>query len=158
MAIIGQKHLIKCRCVLPQFKNSADPEKKQHRFTVFSEIIDDVVKQKYSQCNNCGLIHKVTDICTSEIMSGKEAMSSILTIDDIKSSLNDNLISILERYQCDLPTWEHAQFVFENKKWGDFVVLTSDIEDDDKIVKYVRFLGETLLKVETYSRKEVASK
>jgi hypothetical protein len=154
MAIFGQKHLIKCRCVLPQFKNSSDPEKKQHRFTVFSEVIDDVVKKKFSQCNNCGLIHKVTDICTSEIMSGKEAMSSILTIEDIKSSLHPSLASILERYQCDLPTWEQAQFIMENKRWGEIIILTSDIEDDSKVIKYLRILGETLFKVDSHSRKE----
>ena len=155
MVSYGQKHLIKCRCVLPQFKNSSDPEKKQHRFTVFSEIIDDVVKQKFAQCNNCGLVHKVTDICTSEIMPGKESMGSILSIDDIKSGLHASLVSILERHQCDLPTWEHAQHIVENKKWGDIVILTSDLEEDVKNIKYVRILGETLYKVDSHSRKEL---
>lgn len=155
MVIVGQKHLVKCRCVLPQFKNSHDPEKKQHRFTVFSEVIDDIVKHKFSQCNNCGLIHKVIDICTSEIMTGKEAMNSILTIDDIKPGLHPSLISILERYQCDLPTWEQAKFISENKKWGEIIILTSDFEDDTKVIKYLRVLGETLFKVDSHSRKEI---
>lgn len=155
MANFGQKHLIKCRCVLPQFKNSQDPEKKQHRFVVFSEVENDVVKQKFSQCNNCGLIHKIVDICTSEIMSGKESMGSILTIDDIKPGLHQSLVSILERYQCDLPTWEQAKYVTENKKWGDIIILTSDLEENTKIVKYVRILGETLFKVDSHSRNEL---
>jgi len=154
MSTTGQKHLISCRCVLPQFKNSTDIEKKQHRFLVFSTIEDDVVKHKFAQCNNCGIIHKVTDICTSEIMPGKEAMSSILTIDDIKSGINQSLVSILERHNCDLPTWEHTQFVIENKRWGDFIILTSDLEDDNRIIKYVRILGESLFKVDTHIRKE----
>jgi len=154
MASFGQKHLIKCRCVLPQFKTSTNPESKQHKFVVFSEVNDDVVKQKFSQCNNCGLIHKVTDICTSEIMSGKEFMSSIMTIEDIKPGMNSSLVSILERYQCDLPTWEQVQYTIENKRWGDFIILTSDIEDDTKTVKYVRILGETLFKVDFHTRKE----
>lgn len=154
MATFGQKHLIKCRCVLPQFKNSSDPEKKQHRFIVFSEVVDDVVKQKFAQCNNCGLIHKVVDICTSEIMPGKEAMSAILTIDDIKAGMNSNLAAILERHQCDLSTWEHAQYVMENKRWGDIIVLTNETEDNNKIVKYVRVLGETLFKVDSHIRQE----
>jgi hypothetical protein len=152
MASFGQKHLIKCRCVLPQFKNS--PNSQQHRFTVFSEVIDDVVKQKYSQCNNCGLVHKVVDICTSEIMQGKEAMNSILSIDDIKAGMNQNLIGILDRHQCDLPTWEHAQYIMENKRWGDVVVLTSDNEDDGKVIKYVRILGEGIFKIDSHTRKE----
>jgi len=87
-------------------------------------------------------------------MSGKEAMLSILTIDDIKSGINQSLVSILERHNCDLPTWEHTQFVIENKRWGDFIILTSDLEDDNRIIKYVRILGESLFKVDTHIRKE----
>ena len=79
----GQKHLIKCRCVLSQYKNL--PNAVSHQFLVFSEVENGQVKQKYSQCNNCGLVHKVVDICTSEIMQGKENMSSIISIDDIKN-------------------------------------------------------------------------
>ena len=154
MATFGQKHLIKCRCVLPQFKNSKDPETKQHKFAVFSEVIDDVVKPKYAQCNNCGLIHKVIDICVSEIMTGKEAMSSILTIDDIKAGMNPNVITILERHQSDLPTWEHAKYIFENQRWGDVIILANDLEDDNRTIKYMRILSETLYKVDSHIRKE----
>lgn len=153
MATFGQKHLIKCRCVLPQFKNS--PDSKQHRFVVFSEVVEDITKQKYSQCNNCGLVHKVIDICTSEIMQGKESMGSIMSIEDIKVGMNQGLIGVLERHQCDLPTWEHARYVVENKRWGDIVILTNDNEDDDKVIKYVRILGETLFKVDSHTRKDV---
>lgn len=154
MANFGQKHLIKCRCVLPQLKNSKDPTKKQHKFVVFSEVVDDVVKQKYAQCNNCGLIHKIIDICTSEIMPGKEEMNSIITIEDIKSSLNQTLVSILERHNCDLATWEQSQFIVENKRWGDVVVLTNDFENETRLIKYLRILGDTLFKVDSHTRNE----
>lgn len=149
----GQKHLVKCRCVLPQMKKLSSPI--QHQFLVFSEIEKGVTKQKYSQCNNCGVIHKVTDICTSDIMSGKEAMSSIITIEDIKTSLNPKLCAILERHNCDLPTWEHTQYVLENKRWGEVVVLTSESEGDDKVIKYVRIISEGIYKVDSYNRKEI---
>jgi hypothetical protein len=148
----GQKHLIKCRCVLSQYKNL--PNAVSHQFLVFSEIENGQVKQKYSQCNNCGLVHKVIDVCTSEIMQGKENMSSIISIDDIKNSINPNLIPVLERNNCELPTWEHVQYVIEKKRWGDIVVLSNDVEGDNKIVKYVRILGESLFKVDSHIRKE----
>ena len=148
----GQKHLVKCRCVLPQMKKLSSPI--QHQFLVFSEVENGQVKQKYSQCNNCGLVHKILDICTSEIMQGKENMSAIISIDDIKSSINPNLVAVLERNNCELPTWEHAQYIFEKKRWGDIVVLSNDVEGDNKIVKYVRILGETLFKVDSHIRKE----
>ena len=149
----GQKHLIKCRCVLPQLKNSANPI--QHQFLVFSEIVDGVAKTKYSQCNNCGVIHKVIDICVSEIMNGKEAMSSLVDVEDIRTSLNPKLCAILDRHKCDLPTWEHAQYVIENKKWGEIVVLASDLEGNDKIIKYVRIISDGIFKVDSYQRKEI---
>jgi hypothetical protein len=148
----GQKHLISCRCVLPQFKNSANPI--SHKFVVFSEIKDGIVVVKFAQCNNCGVIHKVTDICTSEIMQSKENMSSILSIDDIRSSLSIKLSSILDRHNCDLPTWEQAKYILENKKWGEFVVLAIDGDGDEKVIKYVQVISDGIFKVDSKSRKD----
>lgn len=152
--IQGQKHLVKCRCVLPQFKRASDPP--VHQFTVFSIINDDnTVKPKFAQCTNCGVIHRVYELGKSDVLSGREAMSSILTINDIRASLPEMLINVLENSKADLPTWEAVQFIYENKQWGNFVVLTSDTEGDIKQGKYVRLLGEKLFKVETYERTEV---
>ena len=152
----GQRHLIKCRCFLPQYKGVENPP--SHHFIVFSVINDDdSVKTKYAQCNNCGVIHKVTDICTSEIQNGKESMSSILKIEDIKSSLPNNLSDILERNNVDLASWEAAQFIFENKDWGNFVILASEEDSGTRHGKYVRIMSETFFKVESFSREEVAT-
>lgn len=149
----GFRHLVECRCVLPQFKNRTDPPK--HKFIVFS-ILDenDNVDSKYAQCNNCGLVHKVIDICKSEIQPGKENSSSILTIDDIKLSLPRDLSYILEKYRLELPSWEQAQFIVENKRWGEFIVLEQEDDGDTKQGKYVRILGESFFKVENFSREE----
>ncbi len=149
----GQKHLISCRCVLPQFKSKTDPP--VHKFIVFSSIDDsDNVVSKFAQCNNCGLVHKVTDICKSTILQGKESFKSILSIDDIKMSVPNQLSVMLEKHNADLPTWEHVSFILENKLWGDHVVLTSEIEDNVKHGKYVRILGENLYKVESFSTEQ----
>ena len=118
------KHLIKCRCVLPQFKKMQDPP--QHEFVVFSKFDEnDNVVPKFAQCTNCGAIHHVFEIQKSQILQGKEAMSSIVTIDDIKPSLPDNLKNILDSNKADLPTWEYAQYIIENELWGNFVVLSA---------------------------------
>ncbi len=152
--ITGQKHLVRCRCVLPQFKHAANPP--AHQFTVFSVINDDdSVKPKFAQCTNCGVIHRVYELGRSDIMPGREAMSSILSINDIRTSLHEMLIAVLENSKADLPTWEAVQFILENKQWGNFVVLTTDTEGDLKQGKYVRILGEKLFKIETYERVEV---
>ena len=114
----------------------------------------DVFQTKFVQCNNCGVIHKVTDVCKSEILQGREAMSSIISIDDIKLTLPPNLVTILQTHNVDLPTWEAAQFVYENKRWGEFVILTTDFEEGMKQGKFIRILGENLFKVEVFTREE----
>ena len=147
----GQKHLIKCRCVLPQFKARQEPP--AHQFVVFSAMNDEgEISPKYSQCNNCGVIHKVVDICKSEILSGKEHMNSLIKIEDVKPSLHSNFSNILDSNNADLATWEAVQFVVENKRWGDIVVLTTDVEGDEIHGKYIRILGESMCKVEPFIR------
>ena len=62
----GFKHLVQCHCILPQYRKMKDPV--FHKFVVFSTIDKkDNVEPKNVQCNNCGVIHKVFDICKSEI-------------------------------------------------------------------------------------------
>jgi len=149
----GHRHLVECRCVLPQFKARKDPPR--HKFVVFSVVDEnDKVEIKYAQCNNCGLVHKVTDICTSEIQQSKENSSFILSIDDIKISLPKDLSVILEKYKVDLPSWEQAIFILENKEWGNFIILEQEDEGDSKMGKYVRILGESFFKIENFSRNE----
>ncbi len=149
----GQKHLIRCRCVLPQFKNKAGAP--GHQFVVFSVIgDDDKVIPKFVQCNNCGIIHKVVDVCKSEIMQGREAMKSIVTVDDIKMGMPPNLVTLLESNAVDIPTWEAAAFIIEAKRWGDIVILSSDSDGGIRQGKFVRIIGENLYKVDSYSREE----
>ena len=151
--IIGQKHILKCRCVLQQFKKMQEPP--AHQFVVFSIVKDDVVIQKQAQCNNCGLVHKVIDICRSEIIQGKEGGAALLTIDDIKTSLHPNICTVLENNNCDLATWEAVQFNIENKLWGNIVVISKETQGEETSGKYIRVLGESLCKVETFTRTEL---
>ena len=153
----GQRHSVKCRCILSQFSKLPNPP--QHQFIVFSvldEEDDDKVVPKYAQCNNCGVIHKVVDFCRSEILTGKENMSSIITVDDLKMSLPKNLSDILERNQSDISTWEQAAFILENKQWGNFIILSQEDDGGTKQGKYVRIMGENFFKIENFSREEVA--
>jgi hypothetical protein len=148
----GIRHLIKCRCFLPQFKNSKNiPE---HQFVVFSVVEDEEIIPKFVQCNNCGIVHKVIDICMSQIMNGKENLSSVATIDEIKSSLPERLITILQQYDVDISVWEQAQFIIENRQWGNFVILASDNMDGMKQGKIVKIIGENLFKIDTFARND----
>ncbi len=153
----GQKHLVRCRCVLPQFKKMQDPP--AHQFVVFSVIDDtDKVIPKIVQCPNCGLVHKVTDLTKSEIAMNRDSSSATLTIDDIKTSLPENIANALETNNVDLPTWEAIQFEHENKRWGQsFVVLTSEEQDGMRSGKYMRLLGDKLFEIKQFNREEVTS-
>tara|TARA_Y100000592_G_scaffold58419_1_gene91487 strand:- start:265 stop:741 length:477 start_codon:yes stop_codon:yes gene_type:complete len=135
----AEKHLIQCHCILPQYRNRPDPV--FHKFTVFSILENDKVEEKVVQCPNCGVLHKVVDICKSEIASGKDESKTIIQIEDIKISLPDRLAEILEAYNSELPTWEHAQFVIDEKRWGDKVRLSFEENEEDSSAKFLLFNG-----------------
>lgn len=149
----GQRHMIRCNCILHQFSKMKDPP--NHHFSVFSVINDDdSVCVRFAQCNNCGIIHKVTDLCKSEIMYGREAFGALVSIDDVKASLTREIREILEANNADLAIYEHAKFILTNQRWGEHVVLSSDQSDGLRTVKYLQIIGETLVRVETVTLEE----
>lgn len=119
---------------------------------VFSCIDDnDVVIPKFAQCPNCAAIHRVIELCKSEIIPRKESTPALVTIDDIKLSMSKDLADILLKSNADLPTWEQAQFVIDNQRWGDFIHLAAETVDNSKQGKVLRILGRSIFKVETFS-------
>lgn len=155
MTRIGQKHLVACRCVLPQFRNMPDPP--LHHFVVFSIVGDDgVFEPKLVQCNNCGILHKVTELTCSELINGRESAQSITSIDDIRTSISEQLGAALDKAGADLATWEAVKFIVDEQRWGDIVVLTSDVVEGLRQGKYVRVLGPSLFKIDTFMRDELA--
>jgi hypothetical protein len=147
---IGLKHIVTCRCILPQFKKLNKP----HRFIVFSIIENDIVQEKYVKCNNCDIIHKVYDICKSQIMN-RDDFPGLLSIDDIKLQIPTNISDILEKNKCDLPTYENVKFIIENQQWGHFCVLNSENIDGVNIGKYIQIFGKDIFKIESFSNNEV---
>ncbi len=151
---LGQKHLVQCKCILPQFLKHKDPP--LHQFIVFSVIDDnDDVIQKLVQCNNCGAVHKVIDVNKSEVVANKDKLPTLLTINEIKSSLSNEIASVLESNDCDLPTYEFVKFIIENKQFGSIVILSSESSEGIRQGKYIKILSERLFVVDQFSRKEV---
>lgn len=156
MARQGVKHLVRCVCVLPQLSKLKDPP--SHEFTVFS-VYDDAsndFEPTFVQCDNCGVVHKVIDVCTSTIMRGREEMSSVVTIEDVRGSVPENLAALLEQNKADLPTWQQVAWIVEDKRWGASVVLTSEYIDGTRQGKALTILGETLFKVTNFTNETVA--
>jgi hypothetical protein len=150
----GIKHLIECHCILPQYRGSKDPV--YHKFVTFS-IIDksDTVIPKYVQCNNCGAVHKITDICKSEIITGKDELRSCATIKDISMTMNESVSDILETYNCDISSWEHSKFILDYKKWGSFIVLTRDEFETETHGKMLVFEDDGVFKIEPFIMRRV---
>lgn len=150
--VTGQRHLITCTCVLRHLLTSPDPP--LHQFPVFSVIEDDVVLTKYVQCPNCGVVHKVTGLLKSEIVRGKEDLSATVKIDDIRTSIHPSIVAVLETNDCDLSVWEYVSFVIEHKQWGEIVPLSSETVGDERHVKYIKILGDSIFKVGVNIRQE----
>jgi len=147
-----EKHLVKCHCFLPQYKNLDDPP--AHQFVVFSILNEqgDVIPS-YAQCNNCGIIHRVIEVGESQI-TRKESMLSLPQIDDIKPSLPDWLVTILEKHDCELHVWQEAEFIYRNKLFGKHIILSREREGNIVIGKLLIILGERLHKIETFEQDE----
>ncbi len=150
------KHLIECKCVAAILKN-VEPQ-VYHKFIVFSEMNPDTfgVKPSYAQCNNCGVIHKIIDIATSTILR-KEESSSLDSIDEIKLSLPNHLVSVLEKYECDLHVWQETRFIYENQLWGKHVILSKEKDDANSTIfsgKYMIIISSSLMKIQSYEQDE----
>ena len=150
----GVKHLVQCHCILPQYRDRQNPV--FHQFVVFSIIDDsDTVVPKYVQCNNCAIVHKVIDVCRTELVAGKDELSTVATIDDISFTIPRDIRGVLENYNADLATWENVQYILQNKEWGSHVVLTQDVLNDDTQGKLLMFHGPEQFNIETFVRKDV---
>ena len=153
MSVEGVKCLLTCRCILSQYKNFRDPP--FHQFVAFAVVNDGVVQPKLVQCNNCGVLHRVTELCKTDILSGNEDSAALITINDIRACLGENIVSVLDGNNADLPTWELVQFIVENERWGDHAVLSSESISGQKQGKLLRILGKNLVKVESFMTSEV---
>lgn len=148
----GIKHLVQCHCVLPTLRKSPSPV--YHSFVVFS-VLDDGgnVVPKDATCNNCGVVHRIVDICKSEI-SSKETSSTIITELDISLMIPSQLSDILKNYQCDIATWEFVHFAYTEQKWGTRVILKREVENGNVKGKAMLLEGPSKFKIETFDSTE----
>ena len=145
----GVKHLIECQCILPQYKKRENPP--YHKFVVFSIVdnVDDVL-EKFAQCNNCGIVHRVYDICRSEIAVGHESLSSLPTKEDFSFMLPSGVSDILNSYDCELYIWEQVSFILNHEKVGEKIIITKDEIDGKVQGKFLSYIGENRFNIEPF--------
>lgn len=145
----GLLHLIDCTCILPQYLKQEVPT--FHKFIAFSVIDGGEVQEKFMQCNNCGIVHRIHDICKSEVVYGRDESVSSANIQDITFSLPSKLSELLEAYSCELPTWEYMKFIVEEKQWGTDIILSIEIIDGRRVGKFARIAGPDSIGIAQYN-------
>ena len=147
MAKDAIKHVLKCRCILSQFRKMKDPP--NHEFVVFSILKDNIVEKSYVKCNNCAITHEITDLCRSNILDKSDDWK-VPTKDDISLYLSDDLNQLLNSYESDLPTWQMTQWIIENCAWGSKLIIDKKDYEDRIEGKILIFVEKNRYKVETF--------
>ena len=111
---------------------------------------EDNVLVSYTQCNNCSVIHKVVDICSSEIVKGKEQLASLPSIADIKLELPESLSELLVTYKSDITIWQHAQFILRHQRWGEKIVIQREEDENGVNGKILTFVSESRFRMESF--------
>lgn len=147
------RHLIECQCVLKIYENRTKP--LFHKFSVFSIFNDDKIEEKFVECNNCSAIHKIIDVCQSEIMWGKDGIIGLVNkVEDIKFNLdnsgNEKLVELLVTNKIeDISIWEFVEYLVENEEEGQVVLDKNEIED--RIVSKILYITKKGFKIKNES-------
>jgi hypothetical protein len=145
------KHLVECGCVLPQFQQRRPTV--FHKFVVFSVVNEQgVVEPSLACCNNCGAVHRVTEIGVSKRLQ-KEESNLAPKISDYKFSVPEGMREILLSYKVPVDVWQEASFLIENEMWGRSVILTKEENQQTEKVsgKALQILGTTLFRVQPFT-------
>lgn len=147
-----ERHLIECQCILKIFEKKTKP--LYHKFAVFSLLDENgELEQKYVSCNNCGSIHRVYDVCKSEIMWGKDGYEGLVNkVDDIVFNLenngNEKIVEILVTNKIeDMSIWEYVEFLLENELEGHVVLNKNNIKDTT--IMKVLYINKKGFKIKT---------
>jgi hypothetical protein len=144
---LGIKHLIECHCTLKIYQKS---EKTiYHKFPVYTKFEKSgAIIPKIAQCNNCKTLHRVYDICKSEIIpGGKDTDNSMIKIEDMELQLSSKLFNFLTKQKSDISTYEYILDIIETKSWGTPVVLSREIIDLDQHAKILIIENEDKFKI-----------
>ena len=140
--------------MLPQYRNAKKP--LYFGFNVFSEIDEgNNITCKFLQCPNCGVIHKVYDACRSEIITGKDESAMVRNLTDVKLSIPENFVELLENHGCEFADYEKLEFILDNKMWSEYILLSKDYEDNSRVGKMLTFSDNGKPKVEPFMSTEL---
>jgi len=151
------KHLIECQCILPQYKKQ--DKVLFHKFPVFSLFKENVNQdfsepiEKYVKCNNCDAVHRVYDICKSELLKNSDDYVDLVTnLEDLKYTIPAELIEILSKNQMDIADYEMCSHLIETKG-TDKIILSKKNIGQNVVCKFLIFTeGKFSVKQQTFQR------
>lgn len=144
---MSQRHLVECHCVLPIYKNKHPIF--YHKFAVYSKIDKKTGKvlPKYVNCNNCGVTHYVLELCRSDIKIGKEDIVSIRTIKDIKISIPEKIVVLLDEYNSQIDIYEEVEDVIHNDLYPRSIVINREVIDENQHYKILNLSSKDKYKI-----------
>lgn len=107
-------HAIECQCILPVYSKVEKPV--YHQFIVFSQLQDDMIEEKYVECNNCGIIHQITGCNKSNLISDTTNYKSlVVNKEDLSYNLPSKYLDFLtSRNVEEIYIWEKINYLLEN--------------------------------------------
>jgi hypothetical protein len=100
------------------------------------------------------VVHKIYDLCKSEIVQGRDELRSVTKLEEISLSLPQDLRDVLKSYECDITVWEHLRFILEERRWGDRVVLTRENINGEVVGKVMTVSAGDRFSLEDYISRE----
>ena len=151
------KHLIECQCILPQYKKQDNIV--FHKFPVFTLFKDNDNQdfsqpiEKYVKCNNCDAVHRVYDICKSELLKNSDDYVDLVTnFEDLKYSIPPDLLDVLNKNKMDIADYEMCVYLIDNKG-NDKIILSKKNIDNKAVCKFLIFTdGRFTVKQQTFQR------
>lgn len=156
---IGIKHLVECHCELPIYKNREDTV--YHKILVYSKFdTKGKIIEKIISCENCGTLHKVFDVCKSDIVkNGKDENRAAITIEELELQLPDKIIRILEKNKCTIPIYEEIVDAVEKEVSNHNVVISREVIEGKYQVKILNInQGKFKIKNETIEDEFIISR
>tara|TARA_R110000851_G_scaffold52864_1_gene125706 strand:- start:2886 stop:3197 length:312 start_codon:yes stop_codon:yes gene_type:complete len=92
-------------------------------------------------------MHYIKDICRSEIRGGKDQSELVVSIEELSLMLPERLANALFKIETDISNWEQIVDIFEEKRWGEIVVLRREIIDEKQHVKTIEVTSSEMFKI-----------
>lgn len=139
-------HTLECQCILPIYNKIEKPV--FHQFVVFSKFNNDVLEEKYVECNNCGIIHQVISCNKSNIISDTTNYKSlVVNKEDLSYSLPSKYLDFLTKKEVEeIYIWEKINFLLENNI-NDTVLYKRSIEDNFVICEFINVIDNDNFKI-----------